>query len=146
MKVTVSRRLLDKFRREAKAMFPLEAFSVMLGRCTVDGVVVSSLFIPSDQRKSGDINSVPMANVWLAAARRVADDCKMFVVGELHSHAESGKWKHDTSPSADDWDRASAAGWYVHGVCSIRKHENGRISTRIRFWPARLDIKEKILE
>jgi hypothetical protein len=145
MRVVYSRSLMDKFRAEAKRIFPKEAFAVLLGRRGDDSVRVTQLYIPEAQEKSCTRTKVHRANAWLGEARRLADTAGIDVLGEIHSHAETSVWQHDRAPSEVDWDRAADVS-VVHGICSVRKYPSGRMVALVKFWPARLDLTEKITD
>ena len=144
MKITVSRRLLGHFRREAKRIYPKEAFAVLLGTSSETSLHITELFIPDQQERFSTPLSVPYANVWLRRAKELASASGLDILGEIHSHADKSSWKHDTTPSQDDWTRSIQVGSKVHGVCSLRKYPSGRMVARVEFWPALPVLQEKI--
>lgn len=143
MRIIYSRRLLDHFRREAKRIFPKEAFAVLLGRSSENSVKITELFIPDNQERYCTEVGIPYANVWLRRAWDIAEQTHLDVLGELHSHPEKSSYKHDTTPSRNDWARAGRVS-IVHGVCSLRKYPTGRMVARVEFWPTLPDIREII--
>ena len=143
MTIKISRRLLDHFRREAKRIFPKEAYAALLGESKGGVVKVTQLFFPEDQERYATKKNIPYSNTWLTKATVAARLVGLGVLGEIHSHPENSRFEHDAAPSQDDWERASDAST-VHGICSIRKYPSGRIITRIKFWPKLPLLKEKI--
>ena len=146
MRVTYSRRLIDKFKAEAKRIYPKEAFAVLLGKRAGEMVRIDQLYIPDAQERLCTATCVPRADLWLNQARLLAATIGVDVLGEIHSHSEDHTFKHDVAPSEDDWTRAGQLESATHGVCSLRKYPSGRMSARVRFWPSRLGIAERVTE
>jgi hypothetical protein len=146
MKVTVSRRLLDRFKREAKGAFPRETYAILLGKVNCVGVRITGLYIPENQDKHATHNRVYVQDMWWVVARQLADADKCTVIGELHSHAETSKFEMDAAPSEGDWDRAPHIDGYTHGICGVRKYPSGRMLARVRFWPTQTGITTQVTE
>lgn len=146
MRVTYPRRLLDQFKREAKRIFPKEAYAVLLGKRNGDSVRVTHFYIPDNQERLSTERDVPYANAWLQEARLMAIQEGLDTLGDLHSHPATSEWEQDTAPSAQDWDRSLQIKSAIHGICSIRRYPSGRMIARTRFWPTHQSVTERILD
>jgi len=140
MTVRVSRRLLDYFKRYAKRAYPLEAYAIVIGRMNGETARVTQLYIPDDQAEYATRTRIRVPDGWWAQAHRLALNGEE-ILGDIHSHPEKSKFEQDASPSEADYDRHNAA---LQGVCSIRKYPSGRMLARIKFWPARAGVVERI--
>ena len=146
MRVTYPRRLLDRFKREAKRIFPKEAYAVLLGHRNGDSVRVTHLYIPYNQERLSKETSIPYANSWLQQARLEAIPEGLDVLGDCHSHTATSAWEQDTAPSAQDWDRSLQIKSAIHCICSIRRYPSGRMIARTRFWPTHQNVTERVLD
>lgn len=146
MKIVYSRRLMDHFRRTAKAMYPREAYAALLSKVIGETCQIDMVYIPDDQEKwSSESGLAVPQRVW-DKAQRIARKVGLVFAGDIHSHPFPSSFKHDCSPSDLDWTRAREARLTFHGICSIRKHPDGRLTTRIKFWPRTAELKERITE
>lgn len=146
MRITHSRRILEQFRKEAKRIFPLEAFAVLLGDVDRDSVDISGIFIPEDQELycTHQGISADNCNAWWARGDILAKTFGLTAIAEIHSHPENSTYSFDTSPSGTDWERVGQLGNILHAICSIRRYPTGRTISRIKIWPALPPLKEKV--
>lgn len=145
MRVTYSRRLMNQFRRAAISAYPCEAYAALLARVRDNACRIEVLYIPDNQREwtTDEGFSVPQ-RVW-DTAHRMARAAGLSFVGDIHSHPYPAEVPHDCSPSEKDWIRAREAD-IIHGVCSVRKTAEGRFSTRVKFWPSNVGMREVVID
>jgi len=146
VKITYSRRLMDHYKREAKRLFPLEAFAVLLGFIDGDSINIAGLFIPENQelRSTHQGISAKNCNMWFARGDLVGKKFGLDCLGEIHSHPWASTYSDDRSPSDTDWDRVGQLGTKIHAICSIRRYPTGRTISRIKVWPALPSLREKV--
>jgi proteasome lid subunit RPN8/RPN11 len=146
MRITYSRRILDSFRKEAKRLFPLEAFAVLLGNIDGDSIDISGIFIPEDQERRCTTTGISSknCNTWFARGGILAEVFGLTAIAEIHSHPENSGFSYDTSPSDTDWERVQQLENRLHAIFSIRRYPTGRTISRIKIWPVLPVLKEKI--
>lgn len=143
MRVTYSRRLLDHFKRFAKRAYPKEAYAILLGTQHGDSIQIHSLYIPDDQDRFTTGDLVRVQEKWWLAANAIAKEDGCEILGDLHSHPSTARFEPDAAPSQADYGRIDAP---IQGICCIRRHTSGRMTSLIKFWPAANSITERALD
>lgn len=145
IRVEVPRRLVEKFKREAKAAFPREAFAFLVGHNAGDLVIVEDLFIPDDVRQYCTETAVKIPSEWHGEALAFALEQEAAVVGDIHSHPRRyNAWNGqvtERTPSEGD----HAEGWNgLCGICVVSEQKDGRLRASVRFYGPSYRIETKV--
>lgn len=146
IKVEVSRRLLDRFKRAAKAAFPCETFAYLIGQNAGSLQIVEDLYFPEGVERNCTTNAVWSEEHWLAEATTYARDEDAAVIGDIHSHprtfARWGGQLSECTPSAGD----HAIGWHgLCGICVVSEQQDGRLKAAARFYGPSPQIETHLL-
>ncbi len=143
-KVDIPRRLVDEFKKAAKAAFPRETFAYLIGHEAGTSVGVEELYFPEDLDTHTTEESVNVADHWLIDAKAHARDIEATVLGDIHSHPYKHRRGHgepDRSPSESDIDRAWSN---LYGICLVRQDKNGRLRASIRFYSRQPEVNMRV--
>jgi len=139
IRVEVSRKLLDQFKREAKLAFPREKFAYLVGHDCCSDVYVEDLYFPDGVDACCTEDTVNVRPHWIIEARAHASDIEAEVLGDIHSHPfRHGTGDPDRSPSEHDIDRAWGS---IYGICLVHQDRNKRLRSSIRFWAAQPPVE-----
>jgi hypothetical protein len=127
--VRCPRRLVEQFKRAAKAVFPLEKYALLIGTDERSGarrtITVTEIYCPEgadDFCKSG---LVRVQGEWIAAAADHARESGAELVGDIHSHPWTyrewsaidgvpGRQRSESDHDAATWDK-------IAGICRSTK-------------------------
>jgi hypothetical protein len=138
VQIEVERWVLDVFRKEAKRLFPREAYAILIGHQVGNLYAVDDIWIPDDLEKHVTTHSVDIQPYWEIQAHCEAEEDDAAVLGSIHSHPFNfdkcgGEFygKAAAAPSVGDWQ----VGWPgIAGICAIAEQSDGRLKTRTRFY------------
>lgn len=145
--IKIPRRLLDKFRKEAKRLFPREAAALLIGLRIGNGFHIDDLWIPEDLEQHVSENKIDWQEHWDADAHCEAAEMRLAVVGYIHSHpyrfTDSNKGRFvgcaEPAPSEGDWRH----GWKgVSAICVVAEQESGGLHTRTRFYGSATPVEK----
>jgi len=137
--IKVPRRLLNKFRTEAKRFFPREACGLFVGMRIGYSYHVDDIWIPEDLEKHVTDSKINWQTHWETEAHCEAEEMRLAVLGYIHSHpyrfSDPNKGRFvgcaEPAPSEGDWRH----GWSgISAICVIAEQECGRLLTRTRFY------------
>ena len=144
--VEIRRRIIERFKIEAKRAWPREAFAYLIGHNVGDLVVIEDLYIPDDVDCFNNETSVYPQLHWMAEARVQAEDDEMEIVGDIHSHpytfAQCSGALGETIPSEGD----HAEGWDgICGICVVSEQKSGGLKARARFYGPTFKVETKLI-
>lgn len=129
MKVQVSKKILDSFRRRALKRYPKEIMETVFGR-VVDDTVQIFAFYPIDHTASTEACEYYPIDL---EEQREKEDAPEYphikFLGTIHSHPDGGP-----DPSDSDWETARTDGDIVSGIYQILPSRKGRKKCKVRFY------------
>ena len=152
LRVELPAKLSREIRQKAKAAFPREEYCILLGTRESDELwVVEALYWPEDRADYATEDTVNVhMDWWLDAKRFAADNCYE-ILSDLHSHCYESDCEPDVGPSCSDLDYST---WItllcdgqpgVMGICMVQKVADGKMRSKIRFWPIVQKIQTEIV-
>lgn len=144
IRLEIPRRLVEQFKRQAKAAWPREAFAFLLGRDAGDVVEFEDLYVPDGiQATETEITHNP---AHMVEAREFAHDDGLDVVGDIHSHprryARWGGSLLERTPSEGDHE----IGWRgIAGVCVVAEQRDGRLRAAVKFYGPSIPVVERVI-
>lgn len=141
IKVQISARLIQCFKKYAKEAYPREEYGILLGRNDGDNTyTILGLYYPADRARFCTENSIQIQKSWFQQARMYAKSIKLGVIGDIHSHPSG-----ELGPSECDLDQQGSASSHIFGICGITETKRG-LRSRIRFWPTERLLKTTVTE
>lgn len=142
-RLKIKQALIDQFKREAKYLFPVECYAIMLGQRTCGSAEVKWLMFPDIMGDYSTEEAVMVQERWWQHAHAVAKAKDMVVLGDIHSHCyEAAAPVKDHAPSEDDWERFGRE--YFQGICVCTKTKTGGIRSSVKFWESTPDVTMEI--
>ncbi len=132
--ISLPRKLRRSFIREAKKVFPAEAFAYCLGKRVKDILEIEYLFFPKIILDADGFGfTIPEEST--LHALRIARDSDTKVISSLHSHPYPNQTcpPLGAAPSEIDWDYNIPN--VPMGICEIYEI-NSKLRARFRFWPS----------
>jgi proteasome lid subunit RPN8/RPN11 len=143
MTVEFPKALAGKYKREAKNIFPVECYAILLGKVTKKGVYrVTELYFPPDAPSFSTDEIVDVQDSWWKDARVLAREKKLSLLGDLHSHCWPPSYAPDKSgqPSTADLERfdflrrKTRLPAPIFGICCVYPSKRGYEGV-FKFWP-----------
>ncbi len=141
--VRCPRRLVEQFKRAAKAVFPLEKYALLIGTDIRSGprriITVTGIYFPEGADNFCKAGIVKVQGEWIAAAAAHARESGAELVGDIHSHPWTyrewsaidgvpGRQRSESDHDSMVWDKISA-------ICRVYETSTGRLRASVRFWP-----------
>jgi hypothetical protein len=147
LRIEVSRRVIERFKRAAREAFPRETFAFLVGQDAGDLVIVEDLFIPEDVAEWCTRGAVYAPPQWEIEARIAAAEDGAKVVGDIHSHPRPYEvWRGqltERTPSEGD----HAIGWRgICGICVVSETRNKKRRASVRFYGPAWKVEEKVID
>lgn len=154
IRLTVARRVLIEFRREAIKAFPKEHCSFLIGNdetgISSRGVNIQELWTPDDVRQHATCSRMDFQHHWFEEAASHAKEAGLELIGAVHSHPYPfSELEFNDTPDCSEsevdadyfyWDR-------INGICLLTQRADLSIRARFRWWgprtPVQLIAKEK---
>lgn len=140
--VKFPRYLKRRFLKEAKALFPNEAYALILGVRLDDGSLeIKDLFIPEDIQKYSTPEFVNVPDEWFRKAHELAFYSNSIVLGDIHSHCyRKNEGITDATPSEGDYRRVAEVRKYmmhyysILGILRLVENQDGSIKSRLMMY------------
>jgi len=135
--------LATEFRRASKNAFPKEEFAILLGDIKENGeVIVEDLFFPPGREEKTGADKVEVLDKWYFWAVKIAQERKLLVVGDIHSHPYAREFpvRVGMEPSEHDFENARVVqskickSFSCFGICKVLETRSG-LRTYYKFWP-----------
>lgn len=148
----VHKRVVSKFKREAKRVFPKEHFCYLLGHEQDGFLEVTDLWLPEDIEKHATPCSVTPPESWGVKVLEYCEENDLTPLGTLHSHPYQYHELHKNGAKLELPDHAPSEGdanhgliYKVHGICRILESKNKRLTATIRFWGPALKMETSLV-
>lgn len=136
------KKLVDRFKRAAKSVFPREEYAILIGRRHPDSVYeIFDLYFPPDRADYCTETNVMPQDHWFDGAEEYAQKLGHYVIGDIHSHCYeiSDLGAVGAEPSGEDWVSNHEIKSYskthdIFAVCSINKRGK-KYYSNVQFWP-----------
>lgn len=138
MEVILSKKVYEKLKKHFKSVFPLENCAILLGTNKKERYYIKEVYIPENQTDCSQ-SHVQINDEFYSEARAVANQLKLKILGDIHSHCFKTPVE-DGAPSEMDWRGV----WYMKDVCNVRKpifgilkidkSYKGKYRYKITFW------------
>ncbi len=146
-------RVVTKFKKRAKELFPKELFAYLLGNETIDGLEIIDIWIPEDIEKYAKTDHIMLQDAWAGQVLEYCEDHDVTPLGSLHSHPYSyfelhtrGKRVENPDHSTSEADADCGLTSRVHGICRILQSKTGRLTATIKFWGPELPVREEYVK
>jgi len=141
--VKCPRRLVEQFKRAAKAVFPLEKYALLIGTDVKSGprriITVTEIHFPEGADSFCRPGVVKVQGEWIATAADHARESGTELVGDIHSHPWTyrewsaidgvpGRQRSESDHDSMVWDK-------IAGICRVYETSTGRLRASVRFWP-----------
>lgn len=142
--VEVSNEVKRSIREHARAEFPNESLSFLLGYEEHGRYVVHDVH-HSDYPNTPSMVDQGAYYAALRDAHEAARDMDLSVIGDVHSHTfpydPANPASLECAPSEGDL-QLGADG--VMGICVVRENADGKFSTRLKFYPPFHQVQEVV--
>lgn len=141
----ISSRVVEKFKREAKRVFPKEAWGYLLGNESLDAIEITDVWLPEDIEKYSKCDSVNPPKHWPIKVLEYCEEHDLTALGSIHSHPYtyeeilSGR-RPDHSTSEND--ALSGLTTKLHAICRVKQSKTGRLRATVKFWGPELPVIE----
>lgn len=148
----VHKRVVSRFKQEAKKLFPFECFGYILGLEASGFIELTDLWIPEDIRKHVTTSQVKPQDTWIPQVLEYCEEHDLVAIGSIHSHpyryedltiAGGKAVMPDHAPSEDD--ALHGLTHRIHGICRITESKNKRLTATIRFWGPALKVETSFI-
>lgn len=146
----IHNRVITKFKREAKRVFPKEAWGYLLGNDIVGALEILDVWLPEDIEKHSTSEHVIPPDHWPIQVLEYCEDHDITALGSIHSHPYTYKERFSKGKSLWIPDHATSEGDAIHGltsrlhaICRVLESKNGRLTATIKFWGPELPVSEK---
>jgi proteasome lid subunit RPN8/RPN11 len=140
--VTISRRLVDQIKREAKRLFPVECYGIMLGTRASSSITIEQIIWPDVSGTHATEDFVMVKPEWQQHAEGVARDSGLQVIGDVHSHCYEQPVT-DHAPSQDDWDRLDRT--YIQAIVVVTPcGKPGSLRASVKIWDCPRSVTMKM--
>lgn len=130
--ISIEKPLIEQVKREARRLYPVECYAVMLGERTDTGCRIEWLVWPDVSGIHSTEDNVMIKPEWIMHAAGIARDKGLEVIGDVHSHCyESSTVVADHAPSQGDWERLDRN--YIQCICVVTKTKKG-LRAGVKFW------------
>lgn len=148
----VHKRVVAKFKKEAKKVFPSEHFGFILGNEKEGHLEVTDLWLPDNIEKHATPHWVRPPKEWSVKVLDYCEEHDLTPLGSIHSHPYSYAELHKTGGKCEFPDHSPSEGdadygliYKVHGICRILESQKGRLTATIRFWGPALKVETSLI-
>lgn len=140
MKITISRKILNAFRRQCREAYPLELMAVLHGTRTEDGVIITDIKPIPHVATPDQIKNIPSHVMQRSKIKALASGADW--LGTIHSHPHTPECETCWHPSATDQKSAIKDGETIMGIVYVY---SGGTRTEVHWYvPASPPIVELI--
>lgn len=146
----VHQKVVAKFKRSAKEIFPLEAWGYLLGTTQDNCLEITDIWIPEDLKKYAKKDQVDPPAHWPILALEYCEEHELTPLGSIHSHPYMYDELHynnkricaNPDHATSEADSLSGITTQVHAICRILQSKSGRLTATVKFWGPEIPVKE----
>lgn len=151
--LVIHERAINKFKREAKRVFPLESWGYILGHETLDALEIVDIWLPEDIEKYAKVDRVDPPKHWPIKVLEYCEEHDITALGSIHSHPytyaelqHKGYKAHLPDHSTSESDALYGLTTRLHAICRILESRTGRLRATIKFWGPELPVQEQYVK